>query len=129
MRTTVVVLLLALVLSLAACGGGDASPAGGSGDAANGEKVFAEVAAPACNTCHSLEPGVNLVGPSLAGMGSAAGSRVSGESADEYLRKSVVEPGAFVVEGYAEGLMPSTYTSQLTAEQVDDLVAYMLTLK
>ena len=33
-----------------------------AGDAANGEKVFKK-----CAACHSVEPGQNKVGPSLAG--------------------------------------------------------------
>ena len=31
-----------------------------------------------CRICHSLEPGQRLVGPSLAGVASAAGTRVPG---------------------------------------------------
>lgn len=41
-----------------------------TGDAAAGEKVFMQ-----CASCHVVEPGVNRVGPSLAGIvGRAAGS-------------------------------------------------------
>lgn len=41
-----------------------------TGDAANGETVFAQ-----CSACHVVEPGVNRTGPSLAGIvGRAAGS-------------------------------------------------------
>lgn len=41
-----------------------------TGDAAAGEKVFMQ-----CATCHVVEPGVNRVGPSLAGIvGRAAGT-------------------------------------------------------
>jgi mono/diheme cytochrome c family protein len=123
-------LVLILVVSLAACGG-ESAPAGSAGtaDAAAGEKVFAEVSAPACSSCHSLEPDVTLVGPSLAKVGAQAGARVSGESAEDYLRKAVVEPNAFVVEGFTSNLMPGTYATQLSEQQIDDLVAYMLTLK
>jgi nitric oxide reductase subunit C len=128
MRKITILLLLALVLSLAACGG-DSAPAGGGGDAAAGERVYNEVAAPACGTCHSLEPGTVLVGPSLANIGAEAGSRVSGQSAEEYLGASITDPGDYVVEGYGANLMPGTYGSQLTQQQIDDLVAYMLSLK
>lgn len=41
-----------------------------TGDAAKGEKVFLQ-----CKTCHVLDPGVNRIGPSLAGIiGRAAGT-------------------------------------------------------
>ena len=128
MRKITVLLLLALVVSLAACGGNSAPSAGG-GDAAAGERVFNEVASPACGSCHSLEPGTVLVGPSLADIGAVAGSMVSGQSAEEYLHASIVAPNDYIVEGFNANLMPSTYGSQLTEQQVNDLVAYLLTLK
>jgi cytochrome c553 len=125
------VLGLLLVLCLAACGG-ESAPAGGEsgkGDAAAGEAAFNDVAAPACDSCHSLEPGVDLVGPSLAKAGAEAGTRVSGQSAEAYLRESIVDPNAYVVDGFASNVMPATYAAQLSEQQIEDLVAFMLTLK
>jgi mono/diheme cytochrome c family protein len=58
-----------------------------------------------------------------------AGDMVSGQSAEEYLHESVVEPNAYVVEGFPANVMPTNYGSQLTDQQITDLVAYMLTLK
>jgi mono/diheme cytochrome c family protein len=127
MRRFALVLFLVLSLGLAACGG-DAGPAGG-GDPTAGEEVFNQAAAPACNTCHSLQPGEDLVGPSLAGIGNQAGTRVSGQSAEAYLRESVTDPDAHVVEGYNANIMPAVYASQLSDQQIQDLVAYMLTLQ
>jgi mono/diheme cytochrome c family protein len=128
MRKLILLLASLLVLGLSACGGG-ASPAGSAGDAAEGEKVFASVAAPACGSCHSLEAGVSLVGPSMSGIGAQAGSRVSGMSAADYLSQAVTEPDAHLVEGYAPGVMPATYGTQLSDQQLQDLVAYLQTLK
>jgi len=130
------VLAFVLVASLAACGGGS-EPAGGEGaaaggNAASGEAVFGQSpigTLPGCMTCHSLEPGVTLVGPSLANIGTEAGSMVSGLSAEEYVRQSIVEPDAYVVEGFGEGIMPAGYGDALTSQQLDDLVAYLLSLK
>ena len=130
MRKLAILLVLVLVLALVACGGEAEAPASTSGgDAAAGQAVYAEMAAPACSTCHSLEPGVTLVGPSLANIGAEAGTRVSGVSAADYLRQSITEPNAFVVDGFASGLMTDSYGTQLTEKQIKDLVAYMLTLK
>lgn len=136
MKRLILVLALLLVASLVACGGepaptgGESEPAGGNADA--GEALFAQTSAgtlPGCVTCHSLEPGVALVGPSVANVGAEAGSRVSGLSAEEYLRQSIVEPNAYVVEGFGEGIMPAGYGDALSSEQVDDLVAYLLSLE
>ena len=43
--------------------------------------------------------------------------------------ESITDPNIFVVEGYPANVMPGTYGSQLTSKQIDDLVAYMLSLK
>lgn len=129
MRKTMLLVSVLLVAGVVACGGDGGTTGGGAaGDAAAGQTVYTQVASPACNTCHSLEPGVTLVGPSLANMGSEAGTRVSGMSAEEYLRQAIVEPDAHVLEGFSPGIMPSTYGTQLSEQQINDLVAYLLTL-
>ena len=129
MRKMMFLVSLMLIASLVACGGDEGSGGeGGAGDATAGETVYTQVASPACNTCHSLEPDVTLVGPSLANIGTDAGSRVSGLSAEEYLRQSIVEPDTHIVEGFTPGIMPTTYGTQLTEEQINDLVAYLSTL-
>lgn len=123
------VVSLVLLLLLAACGGEAAQPAGETrqGDALIGEQVFATGASPACRSCHSLEPGQRLAGPSLAGIATRA--TASGKSADDFLRQEIVSPNAVIAQGFAANMMPATYGSQLTQQQLDDLVAYLLTLE
>ena len=136
MHKFLILVVLALMLSLVACGG-DSSSEGGQGavsvgDPVAGEALFVQTligSQPGCITCHSLEPGVTIVGPSIAGIGAEAGSRVSGQSAEEYLRLSITDPGAYLVEGFAAGLMPAGFADELSEEQLNDLVAYMLSLK
>jgi hypothetical protein len=82
-----------------------------------------------CRICHSLDPGVILVGPSFAGIATRAESRVPGLSAEEYLRQSILEPNAYVVEGFPAGQMIQNYEDLLTPEDIDNLVAFLLTLK
>jgi hypothetical protein len=53
----------------------------------------------------------------------------AGYVAADYIRQSIVEPNAHIVEGFAEGLMYQFYGTDLTEEQINDLVAYTLTLK
>ncbi|MGZ8755600.1 MAG: c-type cytochrome, partial [Acidimicrobiia bacterium] len=82
-----------------------------------------------CRICHSLEPGRRLVGPSLAGVGTAAATRVPGLTAEEYLRQSIVDPDAYTVEGFQLGAMLPDIAHKLSEQQLDDLVAFLLTLK
>ena len=37
----------------------------------------------------------------------------------------IVDPDAEIVEGYAKGVMPTTYAKSLTAAQIDELAAYV----
>lgn len=116
-------------LALSACGGG-----GGGGDDAvtRGEELFAQsvVGSEAgCSTCHSLEAGVVIVGPSLAGIGTTAATRVSGTSAEDYIEESIISPDTYLVEGFPAGTMPQVWEDVLSAEQLSDLIAYLTSLK
>ena len=127
MRKLVLILTLIMLMGLTACGGDDgATPAGG--DAQAGQLVFTEVAAPTCSSCHSVQAGDTIVGPSLAGIANVAGQMVSGQSAEVYLHESIVDPDAYLVEGFQAGIMPSNYGTQLSEQQINDLVAYLMTL-
>jgi cytochrome c2 len=129
-----VVFVLTVVLALlAACGGGggETSGTGGgaAGSASNGEALYKQALVgqnPGCATCHSLD-GTQLVGPTMQGVADRAATRVEGKSAADYLHESIVEPNAYVVEGYVEGVMQSY--KDLSEAQLNDLVAYLLTLK
>lgn len=138
------ILLLSLaLLLLAACGGGtaeetetEAEPAA-AGDAQAGEQLYNQTSigsAPGCVTCHSVEPTddplqPSPVGPSHYGLADRAGDYVEGMSAEDYLRESIVEPDAHVVEGFTAGVMYQNYGEDLTDQQIDNLVAYLLTLE
>ena len=118
---TAVVLTFAIVL--AACGGGGET-SGGDDAAVAGKALFAETvigAQAGCSTCHSLDEGVVIVGPSMYGVGSRL-------SADE-IRQSILDPNAVLVDGFPANTMPPVWEDELSDEQVDQLVAYLLTLK
>lgn len=105
-----------------------------------GERLFRS-ASPACNACHSVAPGVNMAGPSLAGVGeralkAIASSDYKGKAKDAqgYVHEAILEPSAHLVPGAmysADGVsfMPNTYGQSLKPEQVDQLAAYLLSLK
>jgi len=89
-----------------------------------GAELFAERvigANPGCITCHSLEPGVTLVGPSLA----EVVSPIPGQTQAEYVRESILEPDAYVGEGFVAGQMPGGWEDLLSAEQIASLVTLL----
>jgi cytochrome c551/c552 len=83
----------------------------------------------ACRICHSLYPDENLVGPSFDGIATRAGERIPGMSAEEYLRQSIIDPDAYIVEGYPSGLMVPNLADSMSETQIDDLVAFLMTLE
>ena len=135
------IMMLVLALALVACGGGDSDSSDSSGDAgdgvgnaANGEALFKQTtigsaSAPGCITCHSLEPDVVLVGPSQAGLEVRAETRVAGQSAEDYIRNSIVNPNDYIVDGFTADVMYQNYGAELTEKEINDIVAYTLTLK
>jgi cytochrome c2 len=82
-----------------------------------------------CQICHSLRPDVQLVGPSLAGVATRAETRVPGLPAEAYLMQSLVDPDAYVVDGFQPGQMRPDLAQTLTQQELDDLVAFLLTLR
>ena len=79
-----------------------------------------------CSTCHSLEPDVVIVGPSLAGVASRAGTRIAGMTAEQYLRDSIVNPGDYVVEGFPDA-MQRNLGDKLSSDQINDIIAFLMT--
>lgn len=123
-------ILMVISVLITACSG--RAHAGLVGDADAGEALFHQASireAPACSACHSIEPGVVTVGPSLAGIASRAGDRKPGLWAEAYLRESILDPNAYVVAGFSEGVMYQQYGSVLTEAEINDLIAYLLTLE
>jgi mono/diheme cytochrome c family protein len=124
------VFTLTFLVVLTACGGGGAETTDDA--AAAGENLFNQTvigSQAGCITCHSLDADVVVVGPSMNGIGARAGNMVSGMAAEDYLRESILNPDAYLVEGFPAGTMPQVWQDELNDEQVDQLVAYMLTLK
>lgn len=68
---------------------------------AAGEKIFGEKGQ--CATCHGI--GRAGRGPDLAGVGGRAGTRKPGTSAKAYLVETLLDPGAYVVQGFPN-IMP-----------------------
>lgn len=88
---------------------------------ADGQTVFLTAG---CTACHTID-GVSEtaeIGPNLTDLFDRAGDRVQGLSAEEYVRQSILEPQAFIVDGYGE-FMP---TLPLDTHEVDALAEFLL---
>lgn len=86
-----------------------------------GEQLFISIG---CNACHSLDPDVTIVGPSMAGIAERAGTRTDLDAV-EYLKESINEPDAFLVPDFGNLMV----VPKIKPDQVDDLIAYIMTLE
>jgi len=93
-------------------GDGSAAEAGGTGQAIFDAKK--------CGSCHTLAASgaTGSVGPSLD-------EALKGKDA-AFVEESIVKPDAFVEEGFADNLMPETYGEDLSREELDALVAFLV---
>ena len=87
-----------------------------------------------CAGCHSLaEPrilldaGVRITAPSFFGIAERAGTTREGYSAEEYLRESIVLPCEFLAAEEVVCLMPRNFGERLDAQNVADLIAFLMT--
>ncbi len=126
--------LAALALVLAGCGGAEEvaplpqdvqgtvaqEEPPPKGDPAQGRSVYA---AQGCGSCHIFEPaGSNgRVGPNLDELPQLARDAERG-TLEEFTRESIVEPNAYVEEGFP-ATMPAF--DQLSDKELSDLVAFL----
>lgn len=90
---------------------GAAEPAGSDGHTGHGTELAAATAAPE-GSGHTAHP-----------------DNEASADAVEYIRTSIVDPGAFLVPGFPDHLMPRTYGEIYTESEINDLIAYLITLQ
>ncbi len=108
-----------------------------AGDAAAGEQLWdtPQPVGLGCASCHTFadasllaDPSLlDLQGPALFGIADRAGTTREGYSAEEYLRESIVLPAEFLVEGYPLTVMPRSFGERLDAQNLADLIAFLMT--
>jgi len=97
---------------------------------ATGKKIMQNIG---CFACHSVD-GTKLVGPSFKGIWGAQHSVVTKGATrtvtvdEEYVKRSIYDPNADVVEGYMKGLMVS-YQGQLKDDDITQIIEYLKTVK
>ena len=87
-----------------------------------------------CLLCHKVAEQGSTRGPDLRGVGRRAATRRPGLSAEAYLRESLLDPGAFVLEEFAAAgglsIMPASDKppADLSATELKALIAYLQSL-
>jgi cytochrome c oxidase subunit 2 len=94
---------------------------------AYGRQLFTQFG---CNACHTLDDAkaTGVVGSNLDGIGTRAGSTVPGQSAEDYIRTSIVKPSDYVVRGY-QPVMPQDYGQRMSPQELEAMVKYLLMQK
>lgn len=115
-----------------------------AGDAAKGKTLTEQQGCVACHIPNPDTPDAKLAGsPWVAsasedgkGIADHATERITSSdytgqatSADAYIYESIVNPSAFVVPGFVDGVMPKTYGSALSEQDLADIVAYLKTVR
>lgn len=104
------------------------TPANG-GDGEGDPEAGRQLAGAQCAACHSFD-GSPSVGPTWQGLYGHEVALESGETVvadEEYLRESIVDPNAKIVEGFP-AVMPS-FATILSEEQITDIIAFIRTLE
>ena len=96
-----------------------------------GRTVY-ETASPApCMTCHSTDGSV-ILGPSWQGIYGSEETLTDGTTVtvdDEYIRESIIDPNAKVVEGFQPSVMPQNYGDTLSDEDIEAIIAFIESLQ
>lgn len=91
-------------------------------DPSRGEALFKSYG---CVGCHGVPNGT---GPYVVGLGKrAAERRAPGYSAVAYLYESITAPNAYVVPNYPPNVMPQNFKATIPPDQLDNLIAWLLT--
>ena len=82
-----------------------------------------------CKQCHSID-GTRMTGPSFKGLFGSTHPLVAGADVtvdENYIRESILNPGAKVVKGY-ENVMP-TFQGRIKDNEIGAIIAYLKSIK
>jgi cytochrome c len=106
------------------------SPGFAAGDAAAGKQTFTTT----CGICHSTEPGVNKIGPSLAGIVGSKGGSVPGYTYSAALKAANITWDEQTLDKFLQNPSTDVHGTKMivsvpNAEHRQDIIAYLVTLK
>jgi cytochrome c1 len=98
---------------------------GGGGNVAAGKAVFASQG---CASCHTFKPAnaSGTIGPDLDSAPHDDAQADGNMDLRAFIKESITDPDAYVAKGFSKGLMPGDFESKLSAAQLNDLVAFIL---
>ncbi len=107
-----------------------ASPALAAGDAAAGKEIFTTT----CGVCHSAQPGVNMVGPSLAGIVGSKSGAVPNYSFSPALKAADITWDEQTLDKFLANPMADVRGTKMpisvaNPEERQNVIAYLETLK
>jgi cytochrome c2 len=122
---------------LVPCSTASAGEPGPVGDPERGREIYEDRNRTRCTQCHTLDGSDIRGGPSLLGISERAGDRIPELSAVEYLQQSMLEPSAYLVEGFEDKMkiyqvvdpdeVDFLIAGMIIQEELDDLIAFLLT--
>ena len=106
------------------------SPSLAAGDAAAGKQTFTTT----CGICHSTEPGVSKIGPSLAGIVGSKSGAAPGYNFSPALKGANITWDDQTLDKFLENPSADVHGTKMVisvpnAEHRQDIIAYLKTLK
>jgi len=99
------------------------------------DKIFIQSGCAACHTIPGIAAAKGREGPRLT-LGSTARRRLEDPAYKgvastewEYVQESILNPGAYIVQGYPAKVMPRWYGQKLSSGALDKITQYLLEMK
>lgn len=99
------------------------------------DKLFVQSGCAVCHTIPGIAPALGREGPRLV-LGTNGSLRLADPQYEgtattvrEYIQESILNPGAYVVPGYSDRVMPRWYGKRLNALALDRIATYLEGLK
>ena len=99
------------------------------------DKIFVQSGCASCHTIPGIFPARGREGPRIE-LGTNARKRLDdpnykGQARTEweYVQESILNPGAYIVKGYRDHVMPRWYGQKLSAGALDKIIKYLLKIE